>query len=68
MKKRKKKKGPYPGMMAVFAFDGKTGEMDSFMRFDTDPLPPIIKPPEPDKPKDCDPGKPRKRKPRSRPS
>jgi hypothetical protein len=44
MKKRKKKKGPYPSMMAVFAFDGKTGEIDSFMRFDADPLPPIIRP------------------------
>lgn len=44
MKKRKKKKGPYPAMAAIFALDGKTGEIDSFMRFDTDPLPPIVRP------------------------
>jgi hypothetical protein len=48
MKKRnKKKKGPYPGMMAVLAFDGKTGEVDTFMRFDTGPLPPIVRPEHP---------------------
>ena len=68
MKKRKKNKGPYPGMMAVFALDGKTGEMDSFMRFDTGPVPPFIRPPEPDKPKDCDPSKPGKRKKTPKPS
>jgi len=67
MKKRKKKKGSYPGMAAVFALDGKTGKMDSFMRFDADPLPPIIRPDRPDEPRDFVPPTPgpKKRKPKS---
>lgn len=46
----------------------KTGKMDSFIRYEPGPVPPIVTPPEPDKPKDCDPGKPKKRKKEPKPS
>ena len=39
-------------MKAVFTFDIKKGELDSFVYLERGPLPPIVNPPDPGSPKD----------------
>ena len=42
-------------MKIVITFKPKTGELDWFSYAERGPVPPIIDPPEPDKPKDTEP-------------
>lgn len=47
----------------------KAGTIEEYTFYPDDgPIPPLVKPPDPDKPKDCDPEKPGKRKKTPKPS
>jgi hypothetical protein len=46
-------------MKVVFTLNRKSGELDWFIRHESGPLPPIITPPDHDKPKDTAPPTPR---------